>query len=280
MERENPAKLEIATWRRYLAASTRGEAFMTATMPDEDPGAGFGLAGRVAVVTGAASGIGRATAERLTAAGVRVTGVDLRPIAAGPCEASIEEDLSRLEACERVIDTVLARAGRLDILVNAAAILRRVPIAGADAALWDEVMDANLLSQFALCRAAARSMRRQGGGRIVNVSSTAAFNGGADNSSIYAISKGGVLALTKSLARQFAADNVQVNAICPGGIDTPMGRYGFTEESWNAHFAARVPLRRAGRPEEVADAILFLCSDWASYVTGHTLDVEGGLMLR
>lgn len=253
---------------------------MPATMPDEDPGAGFGLAGRIALVTGAASGIGRATAERLTAAGARVTGVDRKPIAAGLGEVSIEADLSRPADCERAVDTVLARAGRLDILVNAAAILRRVPIAGADAALWDEVMDANLLSQFALCRAAARPMRRQGGGRIVNVSSTAAFNGGADNSSIYAISKGGVLALTKSLARQFAADNVLVNAICPGGIDTPMGRHGFTEESWNAHFEARVPLRRAGRPEDVADAILFLCSDWASYVTGHTLDVEGGLMLR
>lgn len=253
---------------------------MPTTMPDEDPGAGFGLAGRIALVTGAASGIGRATAQRLADAGVRVTGVDLKPIAAGICDATIEADLSRPESCEHAVEAVLARAGRLDILVNAAAILRRVPIAGADAALWDEVMNANLLSQFALCRAAARPMRRQRGGRIVNVSSTAAFNGGADNSSIYAISKGGVLALTKSFARQLVADNVLVNAICPGGIDTPMGRYGFTAESWDAHFETRVPLRRAGEPEEVADAILFLCSDWASYVTGHTLDVEGGLMLR
>jgi 3-oxoacyl-[acyl-carrier protein] reductase len=155
-----------------------------------------------------------------------------------------------------------------------------VPIPDVGPELWDEVMDANLLSQFALCRAAVRPMRRQKGGRIVNISSTAAFNGGANASSVYAISKGGVLALTKSLARQLAADGVMVNAVCPGGIDTPMGRYGFTEESWNAHFQANVPLRRAGRPEEVANAILFLASDWASYLTGHTLDVEGGLMLR
>ncbi len=258
---------------------------MTAPMPDDDPGGGLGLEGKVAVVTGAASGIGFATAERLTELGARVTAVDIRPIAAerialGASGATTVADLADPASCERVVDEVLAREGRLDILVNAAAILRRVPIAASDAALWDEVMDANLLSQFAMCRAAARPMRRQRAGRIVNVSSTAAFDGGADNSSIYAISKGGVLALTKSLARQFAADNVLVNAVCPGGIDTPMGRHGFTDESWIAHFATRVPLRRAGDPREVADAILFLTSDWASYVTGHTLDVEGGLMLR
>ena len=247
-----------------------------------DPEAGFGIAGQVAIVTGAASGIGRATAIRLAAHGARVTAVDIdggRLAALEGC-VTAAADLSRPAACEHVVDTVLAREGRLDILVNAAAILRRVPIPEVDPELWDEVMDANLLSQFALCRAAVRPMRRQKSGRIVNISSTAAFNGGANASSVYAISKGGVLALTKSLARQLAADGVVVNAVCPGGIDTPMGRFGFTEESWNAHFQANALLRRAGQPEEVAGAILFLVSDWASYVTGHTLDVEGGLMLR
>ena len=250
--------------------------------PSMDPAAGFGLGGKVAIVTGAASGIGRATAMRLAAHGARVTAVDVdgeRLSGLAHCATDVA-DLSQPAQCERVVDGVLARDGRLDILVNAAAILRRVPIADVDPDLWDEVMDANLLSQFALCRAAVRPMRRQKSGRIVNISSTAAFNGGANASSVYAISKGGVLALTKSLARQLAADGVMVNAVCPGGIDTPMGRYGFTDESWNAHFQANVPLRRAGRPEEVADAILFLAGDWASYVTGHTLDVEGGLMLR
>ncbi len=247
-----------------------------------DPETGFGIAGKVAIVTGAASGIGRATASRLAAHGARVIAVDIdggRLAALEDC-ATETADLSRPAACEHVVDTVLAREGRLDILVNAAAILRRVPIPQVDPELWDEVMDANLLSQFALCRAAVRPMRRQKSGRIVNISSTAAFNGGANASSVYAISKGGVLALTKSLARQLAADGVVVNAVCPGGIDTPMGRFGFTEESWNAHFQANALLRRAGQPEEVAGAILFLVSDWASYVTGHTLDVEGGLMLR
>lgn len=247
-----------------------------------DPAAGFGLQGKVAIVTGAASGIGRATADALAAHGVRVTAVDIDATRLGTLAscATAVADLSDPMQCERVVDAVLAREGRLDILVNAAAILRRVPIAAVDPDLWDEVMDANLLSQFALCRAAVRPMRRQKSGRIVNISSTAAFNGGANASSVYAISKGGVLALTKSLARQLAADGVMVNAVCPGGIDTPMGRYGFTEDSWAAHFQANVPLRRAGRPEEIAGAILFLAGDWASYLTGHTLDVEGGLMLR
>ena len=250
-----------------------------------DPATGFGLAGKVALVTGAASGIGRATAELLARVGCTVTAVDingmsLASIDLGERGATDVADLSVPAACEQVVAGALARHQRLDILVNAAAILRRVPIAEVDAALWEKVMDTNLLSQFAMCRAAARAMRKDRAGRIVNISSTAAFNGGANNSSVYAIAKGGTLALTKSLARQLAADGITVNVICPGGIDTPMGRQGFTEESWNAHYATSVPLRRAGKPEEVANAILFLVSDWASYVTGHTLDVEGGLLLR
>jgi NAD(P)-dependent dehydrogenase (short-subunit alcohol dehydrogenase family) len=250
-----------------------------------DPAAGLGLAGKVAIVTGAASGSGKATAELLARLGAVVTAVDvngkgLAALDLGERGATDTADLSVPAACEQVVAQVLTRHGRLDILVNAAAILRRVPIAQVDARLWEEVMDTNLLSQFAMCRAAARPMRKQGSGRIVNISSTAAFNGGANNSSVYAIAKGGALALTKSLARQLAQHGVLVNAICPGGIDTPMGRQGFTDESWNAHYATNVPLRRAGKPEEVANAILFLVSDWGSYVTGHTLDVEGGLMLR
>ena len=250
-----------------------------------DPAAGFGLAGKIAIVTGAASGIGRATAELLARVGAAVTAVDVNQKGLSGLDLGLDgttdtADLSVPAACERVVDGVLERHGRLDILVSAAAILRRVAIKDVDAALWEQMMDTNLLSQFAMCRAAVRPMRKQKSGRVVVIASTAAFNGGADNSSVYAIGKGGSLALAKSMARQLASDGVTVNAICPGGIDTPMGRSGFTEESWNAHYAKNVPLRRAGKPEEVANVILFLVSDWGSYVTGHTLDVEGGLMLR
>lgn len=250
-----------------------------------DPGAGFGLAGKVAIVTGAASGIGRAAASLLAQCGAIVTAVDVNAkgfagLDLGKDGSTDTADLSVPAACDQVVAGVLKRHKRLDILVNAAAILRRVSIKDTDAALWEQMMDTNLLSQFAMCRAAARPMREQKSGSMVLISSTAAFNGGADNSSVYAIGKGGVLALGKSLARQLASYGVTVNVVAPGGIDTPMGRFGFTDESWNAHYQKNVPLRRAGQPEEVAKAILFLVSDWASYITGHTLDVEGGLMLR
>ena len=189
-------------------------------------------------------------------------------------------DLRQTLEVEAMVARILTIAGRLDILVNCAGLLRRVPIAEVEEALWRQVMDVNLLSQLTLCRAAGRPMRRQKFGRIVNLTSTAGFNGGANHSSVYAISKGGILALTKSLAREFAPDGVCVNALCPGGIDTPMGRQGFPDPEWRAHFDTNVPLRRAGLPEEVARAIIFLVSDWSSYTTGHTLDVEGGLLLR
>ena len=251
---------------------------------DPDPAAGLGLGGRVAIVTGAASGIGRATARLLAEAGAAVLAVDIDAggLSSLAREARCEvaaEDLSGPAACARVIGQAMARHGRLDILVNAAAVLRRVAIADMDDALWHRLMDVNLRSQFALCRAAAAAMRAPGG-RIVNVSSTAAFNGGAKNSSVYAITKGGSVALTRVLARELAARGIAVNGVCPGGIDTPMGRQGLPEPEWSRHYEANVPLRRAGQPEEVARAILFMASDWAAGISGHVLDVEGGLMLR
>ncbi|MFM8989936.1 MAG: SDR family NAD(P)-dependent oxidoreductase, partial [Alphaproteobacteria bacterium] len=220
----------------------------------------------------------------LAEAGGRVVAVDveaggLAALARDAGCATIEADLSDAAACARVVAEAMQRQGRLDILVNAAAILRRVAIADMDDALWHRLMDVNLRSQFALCRAAAAAMRPRGG-RIVNVSSTAAFNGGAKNSSVYAITKGGSVALTRVLARELGPHGIAVNGVCPGGIDTPMGRQGLPEPEWSRHYETNVPLRRAGQPEEVARAILFMASDWAAGISGHVLDVEGGLMLR
>ena len=250
----------------------------------QQAGEGPALAGRAALVTGAASGIGRATARLLAQAGARVLAVDVDPAGLGTLAAEAgcathAADLSGAAACAGAIARSMAALGGLDILVNAAAILRRVAIADMDDALWQRLMDVNLRSQFALCRAAAAAMRPHGG-RIVNVSSTAAFNGGAKNSSVYAITKGGSVALTRILSRELAPLGIAVNGVCPGGIDTPMGRQGLPEPEWSRHYEANVPLRRAGQPEEVARAILFMASDWAAGISGHVLDVEGGLMLR
>ncbi|MBI1777964.1 MAG: SDR family oxidoreductase [Proteobacteria bacterium] len=251
--------------------------------------AGLGLRDRVAIVTGAASGIGRAVAVLLARRGAKVLAADLDADGLATLPASLDPgascatlavDVSDRGSCEGLVQGVLERHQRLDILVNAAAVLRRVPMAEVDEALWDELVDVNLKSQFLLSRAAARPMKERRWGRIVNFTSTAAFNGGAKDSSVYAASKGASLGLTKSLARELAPFGICVNAVCPGGIDTPMGWQGFSEGEMRRHLRDRVPLGRQGRPEEVATAVAFLVSDWASYVTGHTLDVEGGLMMR
>ena len=245
-----------------------------------DPGAGFGLEGKIAIVTGAASGIGRATAELLARTGAAVTAIDIDPkgfadLDLGRDGAADTADLSVPAACEQVVDDVLRRHGRLDILVNAAAILRRVAIKDVDAALWEQMMDTNLLSQFAMCRAAIRPMRKQKWGRVVVIASTAAFNGGADNSSVYAIGKGGGLALTKSLARQVAADGITVNAVLPALTDTP-GTSAHPEEFKRLVWEQQA-IKRFASADDIVGPVLFLTTDDAAFMTGQALVVDGGL---
>ena len=246
------------------------------------------LAGKTALITGASSGIGRAIATKFQAEGATLLLMDVTEAVVEGGEPThkilnvpfFQGDVSKEADVEEAVRRAALPTGRLDIVVNDAVIRSGKMLTDTTLEEWNRVMEVNVTGVFLMCRAAVRPMRKQKSGRVVVIASTAAFNGGADNSSVYAIGKGGALALAKSLARQVAADNITVNAVAPGGIDTPMGRFGFTDESWNAHYQKNVPLKRAGQPEEVAKAILFLVSDWGSYVTGHTLDVEGGLMLR
>jgi 3-oxoacyl-[acyl-carrier protein] reductase len=239
---------------------------------------------RVALITGGAGGIGAATAKKIAASGVQVVVVDVRgPAAASiasslPNEAfALEADLAEISECKRVIDEVLRLVGNLHILVNCAGIAPMVPIPDVTVDLWDKVVAVNLRAIFFLCQLAAEPMAANGWGRIVNVSSVGARTGGMGPLAPYCATKAGVLALTKSFASYLSRRGVTVNAVAPGPT-----RSGMTAE-WDPNYVAQVESAiLAGRfayPEEIANAIAFLASDEASYITGSTVDVNGGLRM-
>ena len=248
----------------------------------------FGLADRVVVVTGAARGIGRATAEAFARFGAIVVGCDLDGDSLAAAMSALPQkerhsgqavDLSQAASCERVVEETEARHGRLDVLVNAAGIIERRDIDDVDEASWARTMDANLKSQFFLSRAAARPMKAARWGRIVNLTSQAAHTGGFFGATVYAVSKGGVITLTKSLARQLGPHNVTVNAVAPALVDTRMIRSGMSEADI-ASVTQAMPIGRMAAASEVAMAVLFLASEFAGAITGHTLDINGGLLMR
>jgi NAD(P)-dependent dehydrogenase (short-subunit alcohol dehydrogenase family) len=247
----------------------------------------LGLAGRIAIVTGAASGIGRATALLLARLGCVVTAADRD--AAGAAETARQGaegriapavfDLADSAACRELVETTAQTYGRLDILVNAAALMIRQPIEEVGDDAIDRQMRVNVAGPFHLCRAAHAAMAPQGRGRIVLFASQGAQTGGYVGSAIYAATKAGVIALAKSFARAWAPEGITVNVVSPGAADTPMLHDGVAPDAL-ARFLATIPLGRAATPEEVARCVAFLASDWAGYVTGHTLDVNGGQLMR
>ena len=249
-----------------------------------DGRADLGLGGRVALVTGAAGGIGAAIVGLLGELGASVVATDvgaeaLGRLPAGPGGAPIVADLGDHGAPERIVAEVVARHGRIDILVNNAALLIRKEIDEYEDGDWDRTFDVNLRSQFLLCRAAARHMKKAGWGRIVNMAASNVYNGGLYQSSLYAIAKGGTLTLTRSFASRLATFGVCVNTIAPGPVNTPMFSYKLTEKDI-AEFHARLPMKRVAEPIELARAVAFLCSEWASYITGQVIDVNGGQIMR
>jgi 3-oxoacyl-[acyl-carrier protein] reductase len=245
------------------------------------------LQGRVAVVTGGAQGIGRAICETLARGGATVVVADLnkdgaaataRAIsAAGGRAEAAQVDVSDEASVKELYANVLGVAKRLDILVNNAGICRMIPILDIAVEEWDRIMAVNLRGTFLMSREAFRIMKELRAGKIVSIASAAAKLGGLAAGAHYSASKAGVICFTKSLALQAAPFKVNVNAVCPGPAATEM------TDAWgakvNADFAAKIPWQEYGRPEDVADAVCFLASDRARYITGEILDVNGGLVM-
>jgi 2-deoxy-D-gluconate 3-dehydrogenase len=247
----------------------------------------FDLTGRVAIVTGANTGIGQAIAVALAEAGADVAAVGRTPAgetvakvrALGRRAEIVSADLSTTEPIARVVEETLQRLGGLDILVNNAGIIRRADSLEFSEADWDAVIDTNLKSVFFLCQAAGRHMVAQGRGKIINIASMLSFQGGIRVPS-YTASKSGVAGLTKLLANEWASKGINVNAIAPGYIATNNTAALQADEGRNRQIMDRIPAGRWGDPEDLGGAAVFLASRASDYCQGHVLAVDGGWLAR
>ena len=244
--------------------------------------------GKVALVTGGGSGIGRAICEIFEERSGAVVVADVREAAAketvegiarqgGRAEA-IRCDVTRWADVQTAVDTARRVFGRLDVVINCAGILRGSRLEDTSEEDWNEVLRVNLTGAFLVTKAAMKAMREQGGGSIVHIASRMAIRVKEEHGA-YAASKAGILQLTQMAALEGGPHGIRVNCVCPGFIDTPMTRLSGPKDSVDAQFAgwAKVcPLGRAGRPDEIARAMLFLASDEASFITGVALPVDGG----
>jgi NAD(P)-dependent dehydrogenase (short-subunit alcohol dehydrogenase family) len=241
---------------------------------------GESLSGRAAVVTGGASGMGRATVDALARRGASVAVVDVNVdgLGDGPETLAIAADVSDEERLHHALGTVAERFGGLHVLVNAAGVAYGTPVEEISPTEWDHVLDVNLRGTFFACQYALPLMRAAGWGRIVNFSSTAGKTVSTVGGAHYTAAKHGVLGLTRHLASRVGGDGITVNAVCPGLIDTPMARRMVDDATLNLA-AAGFPITRLGESWEVAELVAFLASDQAAYITGAAVDINGGDLL-
>ena len=249
------------------------------------------LAGKVALVTGASSGIGAATARLLAAQGARVAVgfyqnkkgaeavLDSITASGGAAMAAVG-DFRKTSEIRSVVKQVVGELGPIDILVNnAGSLVKRMPIREVSEEMWDDVVALNLKSAVFASKEVAPSMIDRRTGAIVNIVSIAGHNGGGPGAGTYATAKAGLTSFTKSLAKELAPHGIRVNAVSPGVIDTPFHEV-FSTPEMIAGFVKTIPLGRVGTSEECANVIAFLASDAASYIVGETIEVNGGQLMR
>lgn len=241
-------------------------------------------------MTGARRGMGRTHALLLAEAGARVAVSD---ISQEECQRVVDEiqksggealavkcDVSNKNEVDEMVKKTVERFGRLDILVNNAGICQFKPFLEITEEEWDRTIDINLKGYFLCAQAAAKEMAKQKSGAIVNIASVAMGQVGVGMSALahYCASKGGIVAMTQALAAELASQNIRVNAIAPGAIDTPMADSVKSDPSAKEAILAKIPLKRMGEPEEISNTVLFLVSEGSSYITGSTVIVDGGWM--
>jgi 2-hydroxycyclohexanecarboxyl-CoA dehydrogenase len=247
------------------------------------------LVGKTAIVTGDARGIGAAIAKRLAAEGARVAIGDLDAAAAEKLAAELASadrpalghqlDVADVDSVRAIVQHVRAEFGPVDILVNNAGIDRIQPFLESEPETWDRLLAVNLRGTIATCHAIAPEMSQRGSGRIVNIASDAG-RVGSSGETVYSGTKGGVIAFSKSLARELARSGVTVNVVCPGPTDTALlEQVAEASQKLYDSLSRAIPLRRIATPDDIAPAVAFFASDDAAYITGQTLSVSGGLTM-
>lgn len=245
--------------------------------------------GKVALVTGAGRGIGRAIAETFAAQGTKVAANDITPINLSDTVNHILTnqgvvrdyiaDIAKKMPVQAMIDQILDEWGQIDILVNNAGVEPKASLLEFDEWDWRRTLDVNLTGAFFTMQLVGRVMHQQGGGVIVNIGSIAGRAHGLNDRAAYVASKMGLIGLTREAAREFAAYNIRVNAVCPGVIDTEMTSILRQDQSVMSKWMQDIPLTRLGQPQEVAALVLFLCGGSATYITGQSFNIDGGKVM-